>query len=170
MKGGGRGDPQPKPWKNLLRSGAKYPSFSCLRTKENKKNSNHAHTHTSSRFRARVLRAWMGTAESGWGRSSSTNVGREKNKRKKRQSILNHNVHSSLMRCTPGYRVAGAEREGTGPSPAIGTHKTTEARDVKELQEEEKPNFSGKSLQKKSLHQHTLPPPHRRENRTKQKK
>lgn len=74
------------------------------------------------------------------------------------------------MRCTPGYRVAGAEREGTGPSPAIGTHKTTEATDVKELQEEEKPNFSGKSLQKKSLHQHTLPPPHRRENRTKQKK
>lgn len=113
-----------------------------LRKIKKKKTSNHTHTHTSSRFRVRVLCAWMGTAESDLGRPSSTNVGREK-KKKKRQSILNHNVHSSLMWCTPGYQVSGAEREGTGPSPAIGTHKTTEAMAVKELQEEEKPHFSG---------------------------
>lgn len=77
---------------------------------------------------------WAGQAVPMWG---------EKKKKKKRQSILNHNVHSSLMWCTPGYQVSGAEREGTGPSPAIGTRKTTEAMAVKELQEEEKPHFSG---------------------------
>lgn len=76
-----------------------------------------------------------------------------------------------------------------GPLPAMDTHTKLEAVDIKELQEEEKPNFSGKSLPKKknqnqkqtnkkkpntpqkySLHQHTLPPPHPRENKTKQKK
>lgn len=38
-----------------------------------------------------------------------------------------------------------------GPLPAMDTHTKLEAVDIKELQEEEKPNFSGKSLPKKKI-------------------
>lgn len=67
---------------------------------------------------------------------------------KKRQNTLNRSIHRARTQWTAGDPGSGAAREGMGPTPAMDTHTKLWRPDVKE-QEEEKPNFSSKSLPKK---------------------
>lgn len=101
---------------SLWRSGAKYPSLSCLGVQRNKKTTLITHTSTQLLEAERVscVRGWEQQSWTGAGQAVPV-WGKKKHRvgGKKRQSILNHNVHSSRMQCTAGYRVSGAQRDGS---------------------------------------------------------
>lgn len=85
MKGGGRGDPQPKSRRKSLEKWCKTPLLVLPRdpkqTSKHTQTHTHTHSHASSGITARVLRAPVGTESWIWaGKDLGPKINQEKGK------------------------------------------------------------------------------------------